>query len=80
VGAGTEAMLVGLGTMAIFGFGAVVGLSFDLTPEEEQRKDYHWAWVKSRRWSGMFCKYVGVPVGALLFLIGVIASILGVIL
>ena len=46
-------MLVGLGTVAIFGFGAVVGLSFDLTPEEEQRKDYHWAWVKGRR--GLAC-------------------------
>lgn len=38
-------MLVGLGAVAIFGFGAILGLSFELTPEEQERKDYHLAWV-----------------------------------
>jgi hypothetical protein len=69
-------MLVGLGAMAIFGFGAVTGLSFELTPEDQERKDYHWAWVNSRRWSGMFCKYVGVPLGALVFVFGAVASLI----
>jgi hypothetical protein len=78
MGAGTEAMLVGLGLMALCGFVAVVGLSFELTPEEEKRKDYHWAFVKGHRWPALFFKYVGLPLGALIFLLGVVASLVDV--
>lgn len=77
VGDGTEAILVGLGMVLIFGFGAAIGLSFELSPEEEKRKDYHWARVKGFRWSGLAFKWVGVPVGAVILLIGVAASIAG---
>lgn len=78
MGAGTEAMLVGLGLMALCGFLAVSGLSFDLTPEQEKVKDYHWAWVKGQRWPALFFKYVGLPLGALIFLFGVGASLIDV--
>lgn len=71
-------MLVGLGLMALSGFVAMVGLSFTLSPEEENRKDYHWAWVKGHRWPALAAKYVGVPLGALLFLFGAVASLVDV--
>ena len=75
MGEGTEAMLVGLGMLAIFGFGAYAGRSFTLSSEEEQRRDYHWARAKGFQWSGLFCKYVGVPLGGLVFAVGVVASL-----
>lgn len=72
-------MLVGLGLMALCGFLAVVGLSFELTPEQENRKDFHWAWVKGHRWPALVAKYVGLPLGALIFLFGVVASLIDVV-
>lgn len=61
-------MFLGLGILAICGFHVAVGVV--LSAEEEARRDYHWARVKGRWWAGRVAKFVGLPIGAAVFLVG----------
>lgn len=68
-------MLVGLGMIAIFGFEAWFGLSFEEPPKGQY--DYVSARNRGLRWSGKAAKYVGVPLGVAIFVFGAVASVVG---